>query len=144
MWVRQCDLDARQDAPLPIPSRIASNEEFIPPPQSPRLDAVDPISYTKRRCADNDCGWAALRPCCWRSRPRPHLRHAFAQCRDQFRALAEMRLLRIEDARERALLQRGHVKTGQAFGLGGIADDVDQAIERVHASKQVVVLAIGA
>jgi predicted TIM-barrel fold metal-dependent hydrolase len=34
MWVRQCDLDARQEAPLPIPSRIASNEEFIPPPQS--------------------------------------------------------------------------------------------------------------
>jgi predicted TIM-barrel fold metal-dependent hydrolase len=36
MWVRQCDLDARQEAPLPIPSRIASNEEFIPPPQSPQ------------------------------------------------------------------------------------------------------------
>src|SRR5499427_1248885 len=35
MWVRQCDLDAQQEAPLPIPSRIASNEEFIPPPQSP-------------------------------------------------------------------------------------------------------------
>jgi predicted TIM-barrel fold metal-dependent hydrolase len=35
MWVRQCDLDAQTEAPLPIPSRIASNEEFIPPPQSP-------------------------------------------------------------------------------------------------------------
>jgi predicted TIM-barrel fold metal-dependent hydrolase len=35
MWVRQCDLDARADAPLPIPSCIASNEEFIPPPQTP-------------------------------------------------------------------------------------------------------------
>ncbi|MBL8799024.1 MAG: amidohydrolase family protein [Planctomycetia bacterium] len=34
MWVRQCDLDAQLDAPSPIPSRIASNEEFIPPPQS--------------------------------------------------------------------------------------------------------------
>src|SRR5262245_920434 len=34
MWVRQCDLDAQADALLPIPSRIASNEEFIPPPQS--------------------------------------------------------------------------------------------------------------
>jgi hypothetical protein len=33
MWVRQCELDAGRDAP-PIPSRIASNEEFIPPPQS--------------------------------------------------------------------------------------------------------------
>jgi uncharacterized protein len=33
MWVRQCDLDAEQESP-PIPTRIASNEEFIPPPQS--------------------------------------------------------------------------------------------------------------
>jgi predicted TIM-barrel fold metal-dependent hydrolase len=36
MWVRQCDLDAQVDAPAPIPTRIASNEEFIPPPQSPQ------------------------------------------------------------------------------------------------------------
>lgn len=36
MWVRQCDLDAQQDAPAPIPTRIASNEEFIPPPQTPQ------------------------------------------------------------------------------------------------------------
>jgi predicted TIM-barrel fold metal-dependent hydrolase len=35
MWVRQCDLDANADCPLPIPSRIASNEEFIPPIQTP-------------------------------------------------------------------------------------------------------------
>jgi uncharacterized protein len=35
MWVRQCDLDAEADCPLPIPSRIASNEEFIPPSQTP-------------------------------------------------------------------------------------------------------------
>jgi predicted TIM-barrel fold metal-dependent hydrolase len=36
MWVRQCELDARAEAPAPIPSQIASNEEFIPPPQSPQ------------------------------------------------------------------------------------------------------------
>src|SRR5438270_412402 len=36
MWVRQCEIDAAVEAPLPIPSRIASNEEFIPPPQSPQ------------------------------------------------------------------------------------------------------------
>src|SRR5260370_16343028 len=35
MWTRQCDLDAQADCPLPIPSRIASNEEFIPPEQTP-------------------------------------------------------------------------------------------------------------
>jgi predicted TIM-barrel fold metal-dependent hydrolase len=34
MWVRQCELDAGSEAPLPIPSRIASNEEFIPPAQT--------------------------------------------------------------------------------------------------------------
>ena len=33
MWIRQCDIDAESDSP-PIPTRIASNEEFIPPPQS--------------------------------------------------------------------------------------------------------------
>src|SRR5438132_9097355 len=36
MWVRQCDLDAQAEAPSPIPTRIASNEEFIPPPQTPQ------------------------------------------------------------------------------------------------------------
>ena len=36
MWVRQCDLDAQLEAPSPIPTRIASNEEFLPPPQSPQ------------------------------------------------------------------------------------------------------------
>ena len=36
MWTRQCDLDAREEAPPPIPARIASNEEFIPPPQTPQ------------------------------------------------------------------------------------------------------------
>lgn len=36
MWVRQCDLDAMNEAPAPIPTQIASNEEFIPPPQSPQ------------------------------------------------------------------------------------------------------------
>jgi predicted TIM-barrel fold metal-dependent hydrolase len=34
MWVRKCDLDARDEAPSPIPTRISSNEEFIPPPQT--------------------------------------------------------------------------------------------------------------
>ncbi|HEY1859161.1 MAG TPA: hypothetical protein VGG61_02335, partial [Gemmataceae bacterium] len=36
MWIRQCDLDAQSEASLPIPSRIASNEEFVPPPQTPQ------------------------------------------------------------------------------------------------------------
>src|SRR5207248_7916129 len=41
MWVRQCDLDARAEAPPPIPTRIASNEEFVPPPQSEQQKAYE-------------------------------------------------------------------------------------------------------
>src|SRR4051812_45815295 len=41
MWVRQCDLDAAAEAPPPIPTRIASNEEFIPPPQTPQQKEVE-------------------------------------------------------------------------------------------------------
>jgi hypothetical protein len=33
MWKRDCELDTEA---LPIPSRIASNEEFIPPQQTPQ------------------------------------------------------------------------------------------------------------
>jgi predicted TIM-barrel fold metal-dependent hydrolase len=35
MWVRKCDLDAQLEALSPIPTQISSNEEFIPPPQTP-------------------------------------------------------------------------------------------------------------
>ena len=34
MWIRKCYLDAESDIQSPIPTRISSNEEFIPPPQS--------------------------------------------------------------------------------------------------------------
>jgi uncharacterized protein len=35
MWVQQAELDRDRET-LPIPSRICSNEEFFPPPQSPQ------------------------------------------------------------------------------------------------------------
>src|SRR6516225_9090295 len=41
MWIRQCDLDTQSEAPSPIPTRIASNEEFIPPPQTPQQKEVE-------------------------------------------------------------------------------------------------------
>ena len=41
MWVRQCDLDATNPAPAPIPARIVSNEEFVPPPQSAQQRAYE-------------------------------------------------------------------------------------------------------
>jgi predicted TIM-barrel fold metal-dependent hydrolase len=45
MWIRQCDLDAANDAPLPIPPRIASNEEFIPPPPTPQQEEYAARAY---------------------------------------------------------------------------------------------------
>lgn len=36
MWVRQCELDAGNELRSPIPTRIVSNEEFVPPPQTPQ------------------------------------------------------------------------------------------------------------
>jgi predicted TIM-barrel fold metal-dependent hydrolase len=41
MWIRQCELDAGNDFRPPIPTRIVSNEEFVPPPQSPQQQAVE-------------------------------------------------------------------------------------------------------
>jgi predicted TIM-barrel fold metal-dependent hydrolase len=41
MWIRQCDLDAQAEATPPISSRIASNEEFVPPPQTPQQRAYE-------------------------------------------------------------------------------------------------------
>jgi hypothetical protein len=40
-WHRQSDLDAHRDLLSPIPTRIASNEEFIPPPQSAEQREVE-------------------------------------------------------------------------------------------------------
>lgn len=45
MWVRQCELDAKNEAPLPIPSRIASNEEFIPPPPTSKQEEYAARAY---------------------------------------------------------------------------------------------------
>ncbi|HVR73106.1 MAG TPA: amidohydrolase family protein [Planctomycetota bacterium] len=41
MWIRRCEVDAELEAPLPIPTQIASNEEFIPPPQSAEQKEVE-------------------------------------------------------------------------------------------------------
>src|SRR5262245_2034554 len=41
MWIRRCEVDARLEAPFPVPTQIASNEEFIPPPQSAQQKEVE-------------------------------------------------------------------------------------------------------
>jgi predicted TIM-barrel fold metal-dependent hydrolase len=54
MWVRQCDLDAENDFLPPIPSRIASNEEFVPPPQSvEQKQYEDRLTQISERAARN-------------------------------------------------------------------------------------------
>src|SRR2546430_1598483 len=61
MWVRQCDLDATSDAPPPIPTRIVSNEELIPPPCSPqqleypaRLEAISEAAARRQGLSRRD------------------------------------------------------------------------------------------
>jgi hypothetical protein len=44
MWIRRCHVDAQLEAPLPLPTQIASNEEFVPPPQSPQQKQVEDIT----------------------------------------------------------------------------------------------------
>ena len=41
MWIRRCEIDAKIEAPMPVPTQIASNEEFIPPPQSVQQKEVE-------------------------------------------------------------------------------------------------------
>ncbi len=75
MWVRQCELDANAEALLPIPPQIASNEEFIPPPQSPEQAEYEaraaPSATTPRAAKDSAAAIffapaAAWPPRCWR------------------------------------------------------------------------------
>src|SRR5262245_17713190 len=68
-----------------------------------------------------------------------------AQRGDQVGAVGEVALLDVEHACEAALLQRQHVdQVVRAVDARGVADDVDQPLERMQAAEQVVVLAIGA
>lgn len=41
MWKRKSEIDAESDAPMPIPTQVVSNEEFIPPPQSEQQKEVE-------------------------------------------------------------------------------------------------------
>jgi len=55
----------------------------------------------------------------------------------------QLRFFHVEDERKRALLEADHVDgVVPRIDAGGIAHDVDQAVERMQAAEQVVVLAI--
>ena len=41
MWIRKCDLDDAAPERLPISSCVVSNEEFVPPPQTPEQKAYE-------------------------------------------------------------------------------------------------------
>ena len=69
MWVRNSDLDAAAEAPLPIPDRIASNEEFIPPPQSPQQKEYAARLAAMSEAAARATGSAGLSPANWTSMP---------------------------------------------------------------------------
>src|SRR2546426_2210885 len=71
MWIRQCELDAWNEERSPIPTRIASNEEFIPPPQSAEQREVElclwaiaertaaRLGVSRRDFLRSSCGMAA-------------------------------------------------------------------------------------
>jgi predicted TIM-barrel fold metal-dependent hydrolase len=71
MWIRRCEIDAGLEAPLPVPTQIASNEEFIPPPQSRQQKQVEArtlaiaaqeaprLGLSRRQFLRTSCGMAA-------------------------------------------------------------------------------------
>ena len=75
MWRRKCYVDAESDIQSPIPNRICSNEEFIPPPQSAKEREVEYrlremadrnaklLGMTRRRFLQTSCGMAAALIC---------------------------------------------------------------------------------
>ncbi len=75
MWVRQCELDAEIDDLPPIPARIASNEEFVPPPQSAQQrEYAARVAEIAERAAERQGKVAATssaRAAAWRPRSSP-------------------------------------------------------------------------
>lgn len=75
MWRRKCYVDAESDIQSPIPSRIVSNEEFIPPPQSAQEVEVENrlremadrnskrLGLSRRQFLQSSCGMAAAMLC---------------------------------------------------------------------------------
>ena len=75
MWRRKCYVDAESDLQSPIPNRIVSNEEFIPPPQSAQEAEVEyrlremadrnakRLGLSRRAFLQSSCGMAAAMLC---------------------------------------------------------------------------------
>src|SRR5581483_4604366 len=75
MWRRKCYVDAESDVQSPIPNRIVSNEEFIPPAQSAQEAEVEyrlremaernskRLGLSRRHFLRSSCGMAAAMLC---------------------------------------------------------------------------------
>ncbi len=75
MWVRKCFMDDASDIQSPLPDRISSNEEFIPPAQSAQEREVverlrvmadrhaKRLGLSRRRFLQTSCGLAAAMIC---------------------------------------------------------------------------------
>jgi predicted TIM-barrel fold metal-dependent hydrolase len=75
MWIRKCYVDDESDIQSPIPNCISSNEEFIPPPQSPREYEAEQrlkvmadknakrLGLSRRGFLQTSCGMAAAMLC---------------------------------------------------------------------------------
>jgi len=75
MWVRKCYVDAKSDIQSPISTRVSSNEEFIPQPQSRQQREVEDrlrvladrnakkLGVTRRRFLQTSAGMAAAMLC---------------------------------------------------------------------------------
>ena len=75
MWIRKCYLDDSSEVPSPIPTRVCSNGEFIPPPQSEKQrefesrlrDLADRnarrLGLSRREFLQTSCGMAAAMLC---------------------------------------------------------------------------------
>lgn len=75
MWRRKCYVDAESDMQSPIPNRIVSNEEFIPPEQTAQEREVEGrlrvmadrnakrLGLSRRRFLQTSCGMAAAMIC---------------------------------------------------------------------------------
>src|SRR5215510_9210666 len=74
-WIRKCYLDDKSDIKSPIPTRIVSNEEFIPPAQSVKERQVEhrlreladknakKLGLSRRRFLQTSAGMAAAMLC---------------------------------------------------------------------------------
>ena len=91
-WIRKCYLDDKSDMRSPIPTRIVSNEEFIPPPQSAKEKEVEhrlrdlagknakKLGLSRRRFLQTSAGMAAAMLCFNEVFVFPRLPISFRDC----------------------------------------------------------------